>query len=243
MATSRSASSSTSPASASRGRDVHRPRRRRRDLRRQEAGVRRRKTFVQAPSAQRETLISTGQVQMIVATYSINDARKEKVSFAGPYFVAGQDLLVRSDDTSITGPDALNGKKLCSVTGSTSAQKIKDQYADVHAAAVRHLLGVRHGAGQRGHRRPDDRQHHPAGLRRAGPYKGKLKVVGKPFSDGELRHRPEEGRHRPVHEDQRGDRRRWSRTARGRRRWTDNLGPADFKVDGAVNPPTPGSCS
>ena len=41
---------------------------------------------------------------MVVATYSITDARKEKVSFAGPYFVAGQDLLVRADNTDITGP-------------------------------------------------------------------------------------------------------------------------------------------
>src|SRR5690349_7719635 len=87
--------------------------------------------WVQAPSAQRETLISTGQVDMVVATYSISDARKEKISFAGPYFIAGQDLLVRNDDTSITGPDSLTGKKLCSVTGSTSAQKVKDTYPGV----------------------------------------------------------------------------------------------------------------
>ena len=66
---------------------------------------------------------------MIFATYSITDERKEKVSFAGPYFVAGQDLLVRADNTDITGPDSLNGKKLCSVTGSTSAKKIKDKFA------------------------------------------------------------------------------------------------------------------
>ena len=64
---------------------------------------------------------------MVVATYSITDARKEKVSFAGPYFIAGQDLLVRADDTSITGPDTLNGKKLCSVTGSTSAAERQGQ--------------------------------------------------------------------------------------------------------------------
>lgn len=81
------------------------------------------------PSATRETAIQGGQVQLIFATYSITDTRKEKVSFGGPYFVAGQDLLIRSDDSSITGPETLNGKKLCSVVGSTSAQKLKDQYA------------------------------------------------------------------------------------------------------------------
>jgi len=88
-------------------------------------------TWVQAPSAQRETLLSTGQVDLVVATYSITDARKQKVSFAGPYFLAGQDLLVRADDTSITGPETLQGKKLCSVKGSTSAQKVKDKYPGV----------------------------------------------------------------------------------------------------------------
>ena len=89
-------------------------------------------TWIQAPSAQRETLISSGQVDLVVATYSITDARKEKVSFAGPYFIAGQDLLVRADDSSITSVDSLANKKLCSVTGSTSAQKIKDKVPNVN---------------------------------------------------------------------------------------------------------------
>ena len=81
--------------------------------------------FVEAVSAQRETLIQTDQVKFIVGTYSITDARKEKVSFAGPYFIAGQDLLVRADDNSITGVESLNGKKLCSVKGSTSAANVQ----------------------------------------------------------------------------------------------------------------------
>ncbi len=87
--------------------------------------------FVEAPTPQRETLISTGQVNYIVGTYSITPERKQKVSFAGPYFIAGQDLLVRSDETAITGPDTLTGKKLCSVKGSTSAAKVKAKYPGV----------------------------------------------------------------------------------------------------------------
>ena len=87
-------------------------------------------TFKESPSAQRETLIQNGEVDYIVATYSITDARKEKVGFAGPYFVAGQSLLVNADNTDITGPESLNGGKiLCSVAGSTPAQKVKDTYA------------------------------------------------------------------------------------------------------------------
>ncbi|MDR0959369.1 MAG: transporter substrate-binding domain-containing protein [Propionibacteriaceae bacterium] len=86
--------------------------------------------WTEAVSSQRETLLQNHQVDMIFATYSITPARAEKVQFAGPYFIAGQDLLVRADDTSITGPESLNGgKRLCSVSGSTPAQNIKDNYA------------------------------------------------------------------------------------------------------------------
>ncbi|VEG54013.1 extracellular solute-binding protein [Mycolicibacterium aurum] len=86
----------------------------------------------EAPSAQRENLIQNGQVKFIAATYSITDARKEKVSFAGPYLITGQSLLVRSDSNDITGAASLqNNKILCSVSGSTPAQKIKDEYPGV----------------------------------------------------------------------------------------------------------------
>jgi glutamate transport system substrate-binding protein len=86
----------------------------------------------ESPSAQRETLIQNGQVKFIAATYSITDARKGKVSFAGPYLVTGQSLLVKADNTDITGVESLqNNKKLCSVSGSTPAQKIKDKFPSV----------------------------------------------------------------------------------------------------------------
>jgi His/Glu/Gln/Arg/opine family amino acid ABC transporter permease subunit len=86
----------------------------------------------EAPSGQRETLIQNDQVDYIVATYSITDARKKKVDFAGPYLDTGQSLLVRSGEEDITGPASLeNGKKLCSVSGSTPAQRIKDKYPGV----------------------------------------------------------------------------------------------------------------
>jgi ABC-type amino acid transport/signal transduction systems, periplasmic component/domain len=86
-------------------------------------------TFKETVSSNREAFLQQGQVDMVVASYSITDERKQKVSFAGPYFIAGQDLLVRADDTKLTGPKALNGKKLCSVVGSTPAQNIKNNYA------------------------------------------------------------------------------------------------------------------
>ncbi|MEV5604520.1 glutamate ABC transporter substrate-binding protein [Streptomyces sp. NPDC052299] len=85
--------------------------------------------FKETKSADRETAISRGDVKFIVASYSINDERLQKVDFAGPYLLAHQDILVRADDDSIKKPEDLNNKKLCSVTGSTSAQNIKDKLA------------------------------------------------------------------------------------------------------------------
>ena len=79
------------------------------------------------PSAAREDSIERGEVDYYVGTYTINDKRKERVSFAGPYYLAGQSVLVRADETAITNKDTLKGKKVCSVTGSTPIQRVKDQ--------------------------------------------------------------------------------------------------------------------
>jgi glutamate transport system substrate-binding protein len=83
--------------------------------------------FVESISKNREDFIIDGKVDFIVATYTINDKRKEKVAFAGPYFTAGQDILVKKDNTTITGKDSLAGKKVCSASGSTPATRIKDE--------------------------------------------------------------------------------------------------------------------
>ncbi|RBP99584.1 glutamate ABC transporter substrate-binding protein [Bifidobacterium xylocopae] len=83
----------------------------------------------EAPSKQREAMLQNGDVDMILASYSITDEREKAVSFAGPYFVAGQDLMVRKGETAIKGPQDLNGKRLCSVTGSTSAVTVKKRFA------------------------------------------------------------------------------------------------------------------
>lgn len=83
----------------------------------------------EAKSADRETLLQRGDVDFIAASYSINPEREKKVDFAGPYLLAHQDVLIRADDDSIKKPADLNDKKLCSVTGSTSAQNVKAEIA------------------------------------------------------------------------------------------------------------------
>lgn len=89
-------------------------------------------TWKEAVSANREPFIEQGQVDMVVATYTINDDRKQVVDFAGPYYVAGQDIMVKADDKSIKGPEDLAGKTVCSVEGSTPAQNIRDKYPDAN---------------------------------------------------------------------------------------------------------------
>ncbi|WP_448855368.1 glutamate ABC transporter substrate-binding protein [Corynebacterium camporealensis] len=85
----------------------------------------------EAPSAQRETLIQNGEVDGIAATYSINASRAESVNFGGPYLLTHQALLVSEDNTEITGLEGLDGKILCSVTGSTPAQTVKEALPSV----------------------------------------------------------------------------------------------------------------
>ena len=199
--------------------------------------------FKESPSAQRETLIQSDQVKMIFATYSITDDRKQKISFAGPYFIAGQDLLVKADNTDITGPDSLNGKKLCSVTGSTSAKKIKDNYAsgvqlqefDTYSKCVEAL-----SAGSIDAVTTDNVI--LAGFAAQEQYQGKLKVVGKPFSeerygvgikkgDTELCGKINTALQKMV------DDGAWEKAL------NDTVGASGFKPDAATNPPKPDACS
>ncbi|HEV7949676.1 MAG TPA: glutamate ABC transporter substrate-binding protein [Glaciihabitans sp.] len=86
-------------------------------------------------SANREPFIESGEVDIVVATYTINDARKEVISFAGPYYVAGQDLLVaEGNPEGIEGPEDLAGKAVCTVSGSTSEKNVAEYTTDIIAA-------------------------------------------------------------------------------------------------------------
>jgi glutamate transport system substrate-binding protein len=140
--------------------------------------------WVETISANRETALQNDEVDMIFATYSINDERKELIDFAGPYFVAGQDLLVSVDNTDITGPEDLEGKNLCSVTGSTSAENIKKDYAEGVQLVERPGYAdcaTALASGAVDAVTTDDII--LAGLAAAEENAGKFKVVGNPFSE------------------------------------------------------------
>lgn len=139
--------------------------------------------FKTIQSAAREQALINGDVDYYVGTYTINAGRKEKVGFAGPYFVAGQDLLVKKDNTDITGKDTLKGKKVCSVTGSTPAKRIKDEKLTEPGGSVEEFQGYSQCVTKLLNGEVDAVTTDDAILKGyAAAEEGKLKVVGKTFS-------------------------------------------------------------
>ncbi|MEO3788809.1 glutamate ABC transporter substrate-binding protein [Nonomuraea sp. B10E15] len=94
----------------------------------------------ESASSNREPFLQNGTVDMVVATYSITEERKGKVTFGGPYVIAHQDVMVRKDDTSINSPQELKGKKICKAAGSNSYKRITegppDGELDIDATTV-----------------------------------------------------------------------------------------------------------
>ena len=197
--------------------------------------------WVQAVSAQRETLLSSGQVDMIVATYSITDKRKEQVSFAGPYFIAGQDLLVRADESAIKGKADLDGKKLCSVKGSTPAQKVKDEIPGVNLQEFATYSECVAGLVSKAVDAVTTDDTILAGFAAQDQFKGKLKVVGQTFptenygiglkkGDTEMCTKVTDAINKMIKD---GD---WEKAVQ------KNFGPAGYKPSDQ-NPPTPAACA
>ncbi|WP_119729425.1 glutamate ABC transporter substrate-binding protein [Thermomonospora amylolytica] len=83
-------------------------------------------TFKEARSENRESFLASNQVDIVVATYSITDSRKPKVTFAGPYYVAHQDTMVLADNNDIKKATDLKDKKLCKAAGSNSWRRVTE---------------------------------------------------------------------------------------------------------------------
>jgi len=82
-------------------------------------------TFVEAISANRIPFLQEDKVDLVAATMTINADRKTQIEFSRPYFLAGQSILVKKENTSITKVADLNGKTVCSVQGSTSEKNVQ----------------------------------------------------------------------------------------------------------------------
>ena len=79
----------------------------------------------------RETLVQNGTVDCVIATYSITPERLEVIDFAGPYYLSGTAVQVRTEDAeSISGPEDLTGKNLVTQANSTGIQAIEEFVTD-----------------------------------------------------------------------------------------------------------------
>lgn len=129
-------------------------------------------------SDNREPFLEQGKVDLVLASYSITDERRLKVGQAGPYMVTGQQLLVKAD-SDVESIDDLKGKEVCSVTGSTSIERIDEKGAkgvgfDSYSECVAKVLdGTVEGMSTDGTIL--------AGF--AAENEGQLKVVGDAFSE------------------------------------------------------------
>jgi glutamate transport system substrate-binding protein len=135
-------------------------------------------TWKETISDNREPFLQSGEVDLVIASYSITDERRQVVGQAGPYYVTGQQLLVGSD-SDIASVDDVKGQEVCSVTGSTSLDNIKAKGAkprgfDTYSECVDQVLDgtvdamTTDGAILLGY---------------AAQHPDELKVVGDPFSE------------------------------------------------------------
>ncbi|KQV24093.1 MULTISPECIES: transporter substrate-binding domain-containing protein [unclassified Kitasatospora] len=82
--------------------------------------------FSDVSSDQRERVLQEHAADLVVATYSITQARTDLVDFAGPYAVTYQGFMIRAEST-LNGLEDLRGKVVCSWGGTTSMDELNGQ--------------------------------------------------------------------------------------------------------------------
>jgi glutamate transport system substrate-binding protein len=87
------------------------------------AGVR----FVAVLAADRERFLLNGRADLVLATFSVTQERKKRVSFAGPYHISYQDIMVRSEEKAINDVRDLAGRRICAVEGSNAAERVVEE--------------------------------------------------------------------------------------------------------------------
>ncbi|MBA2489078.1 MAG: glutamate ABC transporter substrate-binding protein [Chloroflexi bacterium] len=83
--------------------------------------------LIEAVSANRTPFLNERRVDLVISTFTVNAERLALMDFSRPYYIAGQSILAKTSDTSISSVADLNGKNVCSVTGSTSEANVRAQ--------------------------------------------------------------------------------------------------------------------
>ena len=76
-------------------------------------------------ASQRESVLQSGEVDLVVRTYSITCARKQLVDFSTVYYEANQKIL-SAKGSGIDSAASLAGKRVCAVSGTTSLSKLDE---------------------------------------------------------------------------------------------------------------------
>ncbi|MGA5703525.1 bifunctional serine/threonine-protein kinase/glutamate ABC transporter substrate-binding protein [Peterkaempfera bronchialis] len=87
--------------------------------------------FTTVQTFSRELVLQNRTVDLVVASYSMTPERSRRVTFAGPYYLAGQDFLLRTDEKDVVGPEDLIGRKVCTARGSTPAEHLPAKFHGV----------------------------------------------------------------------------------------------------------------
>ena len=74
--------------------------------------------------------VQSGKVTIGAAGMTITEERMKEVAFTDTYYTGRQVIIVREDDTEITGPDDLEGKKIGVQLGTTGDIYASDDYGD-----------------------------------------------------------------------------------------------------------------
>lgn len=154
-------------------------------------------TWQRIDQDERVSSLTSGKVDLVVSTFSITPEREKEIAFVGPYFVAHQDLLIRRNDDTITGPETLDGNKVCAAAGTTSIDYLTAHYrgkitvvkVPSWSECVRDLA-----AGTVDAVSTDDLI--LAGFAALPEYKGVLRVIGKGFTDEDYGIGLKQGDHR-----------------------------------------------
>lgn len=96
--------------------------------------------FVDLPIKERDKALVNSKVGVVVEAFSITDERRKSVSFAGPYLITQQGVLVRTGDRSVVTPNDLAGKSVCTQEGSTSLDQLNQTLQD--KVSVTALTGI-----------------------------------------------------------------------------------------------------
>lgn len=128
----------------------------------------------------RETLLINNSVDVVVATYSITEPRKKKISFAGPYYESGATIGVKDGNKGITSVEDLNGKVLVTQTNSTGLEAIKKHVP--HPKDVLTFAGNAECQAAVVQGRADAYVTDQSLLMASAKQKGQIVVVGQPFT-------------------------------------------------------------